>query len=165
MREIHWTVESLRPKIEEFLRPLLRTARFSLDFEVGDGSGLDPDFEQPDVTVRFHGRDIDILLANKGELLLALEHVTLEALRARPEEHARLMFDAADYRLLRIEELRLSAETAAERVKRTGAPFRFNPMTSRERRILHLALRGDQAVRTESEGVAPRRQVVIHPAK
>jgi spoIIIJ-associated protein len=164
MSQIHWSVEELRPKIENFLRPLLRAARLSLEFEVGDGSAIDPGFEQPDVTVRFRGKDIDLLLANKGELLLALEHVTLEALRARPEEHARLMFDAEDYRLMRIEELRLSAETAAEKVKRTGVPFKFNPMTSRERRIIHLALRGDAAVRTESEGIAPRRQVVIHPA-
>jgi len=160
-----WTIESLQPKIEGFLRPLLRTARLSLEFEVGDGSGIDPGFEQPDVTVRFQGRDIDLLLANKGELLLALEHVTLEMLRARPEDHSKLMFDAEDYRMLRIEELRLSAETAAEKVKRTGAPFRFNPMTSRERRIIHLALRGDTSVRTESEGLPPRRQVVIYPAK
>jgi len=167
MSETHWTVASLQPKIEAFLRPVLRRARLSLDFEVADGSrsGVDPTFEQPAVTVQFHGHDIDLLLANKGELLLALEHVTLEMLHARPEDHSRLMFDAEDYRLLRIEELRLSAETAAEKVKRTGVPFRFNPMTSRERRVLHLALRGDKSVRTESEGLAPRRQVVIHPAK
>ncbi len=165
MSDIVWTVESLRPRIEQFLRPVLRAARLALDFEVGQGANFDPAVEKPDVTVQFHGRDLDILLANKAEVLLALEHLTLEALRARPEEHSRLMFDAQDYRLLRIEELRLSAETAAEKVKRTGVPFRFNPMNSRERRIIHLALRGDGQVRTESEGVAPRRQVVIYPAK
>ena len=125
---------------------------------------MDPAFETPDVAVEFTGRDVDILLVNKGELLLALEHVTLEALRARPEDHSRLMFDAEEYRMLRVEELRLSAETAAEKVKRTGIPFKFNPMNSRERRIIHLALRHDTDVRTESEGLAPRRQVVIHPA-
>ncbi len=167
MSQTPWTVASLQPKIEAFLRPVLRQARLSLDFEVADGarSGVDPTFEQPAVTVQFHGHDIDLLLANKGELLLALEHVTLEMLHARPEDHSRLMFDAQDYRLLRIEELRLSAETAAEKVRRTGVPFRFNPMTSRERRVLHLALRGDKSVRTESEGLAPRRQVVIYPVK
>jgi spoIIIJ-associated protein len=165
MSQTPWTVESLRPRIEGFLRPVLKAARLALDFEVVNGSSIDPSFEKPDVTVQFHGRDVDALLANKGELLLALEQVTLEALRARPEDHARLLFDAQDYRMLRIEELRLSAETAAEKVKRTGAPFRFNPMTSRERRIIHLALRGETAVRTESEGLPPRRQVVIYPAK
>jgi len=165
MSDNRWTAEDLSPRIERFLRPLLQTARLAVDFDVAAGSAVDPDFEHPDVTVQFRGRDVDLLLANKAELLLALEHVTMEMLRVRPEDHSRLMFDAEDYRMLRIEELRLSAETAAEKVKRTGAPFRFNPMTSRERRIIHLALSADRSVRTESEGIAPRRQVVIYPAK
>ena len=165
MSALNWTADQIGPKVEQFLRPLLQAARLELDFEIGDGAGHDPAFENPDVTVRFSGRDLDVLLVNKGELLLALEHLTLEALRARPEEHSRLLFDARDYRLMRIEELRLSAETAAERVRRTGLAFKFGPMNSRERRILHLALRNDGAVRTESEGIAPRRQVVIYPVK
>jgi spoIIIJ-associated protein len=164
MASLNWTAEEVGPKVEKFLRPLLKAAGWALDFKIAEGSAIDPAFEKPDVIVSFEGRDVDLLLANKGELLLALEHVTLEALRARPEEHSRLLFDADDYRMLRVEELRLSAETAAEKVKRTGVPFKFSPMNSRERRIIHLALRNDPAVRTESEGVAPHRQVVIFPA-
>ena len=164
MAEAKWTVEEVGPRVERILRPVLKAAKLDLDFRIGGGSSIDPAFERPDVTVDFSGRDLDILLANKGELLLALEHITLEALRARPDEHSRLMFDAEDYRMLRVEELRLSAQAAAEKVKRTGIPFKFNPMNSRERRIIHLALRHDPAVKTESEGLAPRRQVVIYPS-
>jgi spoIIIJ-associated protein len=50
-------------------------------------------------------------------------------------------------------------------VKRTGVPFRFSPMTSRERRVIHLALRDDPEVETVSEGVAPDRQTVIYSVK
>ena len=77
----------------------------------------------------------------------------MEMLRMPSEDHSRISFDANDYRLLRIEELRLSAVTAAEKVKRTGEPFRFNPMNSRERRVIHLALRNETAVRSESRGI------------
>ncbi len=108
--------------------------------------------------------DVDLLLSNKAELLLALEHVTMEMMRMPSEDHSRISFDANDYRLLRIEELRLSAVTAAEKVKRTGTPFRFNPMNSRERRVIHLALRNETAVRSESAGAGPQRQVVVYPA-
>ena len=97
------------------------------------------------MVVKFTGPDVDLLLANRAELLLALEHVTMEMLRMPSEDHSRISFDANDYRLLRIEELRLSAMTAAEKVKRTGEPFRFNPMNSRERRVIHLALRDETA--------------------
>jgi len=88
----------------------------------------------------------------------------MEMLRMPPEHHSKLCFDANDYRVLRIEELRLSALTAAEKVKKTGVPFKFSPMNSRERRILHLALRSETEVRSESSGVGPNRQVVIYPA-
>jgi spoIIIJ-associated protein len=152
------------PRVEEFLRPVLRHARLHVSFEVGESENAHPDFENPDVMVKFNGSDVDALLANRAEVLLALEHLTQEMLRMPPEDHSRLCFDANDHRMLRIEELRLSALTAAEKVKATHTPFRFNPMTSRERRILHLALRGDSGVRSESAGLEPRRHVVIYPA-
>jgi spoIIIJ-associated protein len=131
---------------------------------VEGGESRHTDFENPDVVVKFSGVDVDLLLENKAELLLALEHLTMEVLGIPAEEHSRLCFDANDYRMLRIEELRVSALTAAERVKRSHAPFNFNPMNSRERRIIHLALRKETAVRSESAGVGPQRQVVVYPA-
>ena len=164
MTERKYSVASVGTRIEEFLRPVLQSGGFKLDFEIADVSPAEDDFETPDVTVRFTGSDVDLLLANKAELLLALEHLTMEVLGAASEDHSRISFDANDYRLLRIEELRLSAQTAAEKVKRTGVPFRFNPMNSRERRVIHLALRGETAVRSESLGSGPSRQVVVYPA-
>ena len=98
------------------------------------------------------------------ELLLSLEHLSMEALRLPPEDHSLISFDANNYRLLRVEELRLSALTAAENVKRTHTPFHFNPMTSRERRVIHLALREEKDLRSESVGLGPARAVVVVPA-
>jgi spoIIIJ-associated protein len=152
------------PRIEDFLDAMLDLSGFDLDFEVSEGETLHPDFENPDLVVRFTGDDVDLLLANKTELLLALEQLTMEALRMAPEEHSRLCFDANDHRILRIQELRMSAQAAAERVRKTHAPFHFSPMSSRERRILHLALRDETEVRGESVGEGPIRQVVIVPA-
>ncbi len=137
---------------------------FTLKYEVRQGETPHPDFENPDLLVRFSGADVDLLLANKAELLLALEQLTMEALGMPSEEHSRLCFDANDYRVLRIQELRMSALAAAERVKKARVPFHFSPMNSRERRILHLALRDQTEVRSESVGLGPIRQVVVVPA-
>jgi spoIIIJ-associated protein len=159
-----YSLSSVGPRIDQFLRTTLAQAGLRLDFEMADSQVSDDDFETPDVVVRFLGPDVDLLLGNRAELLLALEHVTMEALRMPSEDHSRLSFDANDYRALRIEELRLSASAAAEKVKRTGAPFRFNPMNSRERRVIHLALRNETGVRSESSGSGGYRQVVVYPA-
>jgi len=159
-----YTVDSLSPRLNEFLRPLLKRAGLTLDYDMVETESVHPEYESPEVTVQFKGADVDLLLANRAELLLALEQVTMEALRMPSEDHSRISFDANDYRMLRIEELRLSASAAAERVKKTGAPFFFNPMNSRERRVIHLALRGETELRSESAGFGGHRLVVVYPA-
>jgi spoIIIJ-associated protein len=162
--EQKYSVASVGAKVDQFLRPLIQTAGFRLEYQMADGDSAPADFETPDLVVKFTGPDVELLLANKAELLLAMEHVTMEALHMPSEHHSRVSFDANDYRLLRIEELRLSATAAAEKVKSTGVPFRFNPMNSRERRVIHLALRNDCEVRSESAGFGGHRQVVVYPA-
>lgn len=164
MTDQKYSVTSIGPRIDSFLRPTLHNGGFKVNYEIQDVETSDGDVETPDVMVKFSGPDVDLLLTNRAELLLALEHVTMEMLRMPSEDHSRISFDANDYRLLRIEELRLSAVTAAENVKRTGVPFRFNPMNSRERRVIHLTLRNELAVRSESAGSGPGRQVVVYPA-
>jgi spoIIIJ-associated protein len=160
-----YTVAETGPSIEEFLNNVFKLAGFQLAFTVAEGETPHPDFENPDLMVRFTGGDVDLLLSNKAELLLALEQLTMEAIGMAPEEHSRICFDANDRRILRIEELRMSAQAASDRVKKSRQPFHFSPMNSRERRILHLALRDETDVRSESVGEGPIRQVVIVPAE
>jgi len=162
--ERKYSAASIGPKIDGFLRMILDDAGFKVSYELRDVEPAADDFETPEVTVQFSGPDTDLLLSNRAELLLALEHVTMELLRLPSDDHSRLSFDANDYRLLRIEELRMSAAAAADKVKRTGVPFRFNPMNSRERRVIHLSLRAETEVRSESLGSGPFRQVVVYPA-
>jgi spoIIIJ-associated protein len=159
-----YTVESLQPKLDQFLEPVLEHAGLELSYELRSAVNPHPEVENPEVTVDFSGSDVELLLANRAELLLALEHLSMEALRLPAEHHSLISFDANDYRLLRVEELRMSALAAADKVKRTRVPFHFNPMSSRERRIIHLALREEKDLRSESVGVGPGRAVVIIPA-
>lgn len=163
MAEKKYSKADAETRIEEFLDMVLDDADFDLTYDITGGEGLHPDFENPDFVVRFEGADVEILLSNKAEVLLALEHLTMEALGMAPEEHSRLCFDANDHRVLRVQELRMSAEAAADRVRRTRQPFHFSPMNSRERRILHLAMRDQAEVRSESVGEGPIRQVVVVP--
>jgi spoIIIJ-associated protein len=161
---VRYSVHETGPRIEQFLHQTIAAAGFRLGFQLEPGDHSHPDFENPDLLVKFQGEDVDLLLANRAELLLALELVTQEMLRMHSDDHSRISFDANDYRALRIEELRASALAAAEKVKHTGNYFRFNPMNSRERRIIHIALRNDHDVRSESAGVGPQRGCVIYPA-
>lgn len=156
--------QALREKIEPLLTELLRLAGLRITFEVQDTTGVyDREFENPDAVVNLTGPDADLLLENRAELLLAIEHVVLESIRLPLEDRGRLVFDCHEYRMMRVDELRLAAHAAADNVRRTGVPYKFNPMNSRERRVVHMALRGESGVRSESEGFGPHRHVVIQP--
>lgn len=149
--------EKVRSQLDDFLRELLRAGRFHLKFDIKRGRG-----EGPEVLVEFDGEDADLLLARGGEMLAALEHLAAKFLHLSVEEQSLLSFDCHDYKSLHDEELRLIAVTAAERVARSSSPFSLNPMNSRDRRIIHLALKDHPSVRTESEGSGPGRKVVIY---
>lgn len=151
-------------ELRRCLNIVLQKARFQLSFEVREVSAAaTKEFENPEIVVEFKGPDQALLLERNAELLLALEHVALRWLWLDPQFYGRIRFDAAGYRGVRIEELKLSARVAAGRVRETRAPFRFNAMSSRERRILHLVLKEEPGVRSESEGSGEDRQVVVYP--
>ena len=84
-------------------------------------------------------------------------------IRIPPAISEKIGFDCRDWRLLRVRELKMTAEAAAERVRQTGLPFEFGPMRARERRILQLALKDDTEIHATSEGQDPERRVVVYP--
>ncbi|WP_254061654.1 R3H domain-containing nucleic acid-binding protein [Granulicella sp. L60] len=121
-----------------------------------------PSSSLPCITVEFTGPDTPLLLARNGELLHAIEHVAAKILRLEPEEHDQISFDAEGFKANRDKELFQLAETGILEVRSTGRPYSFPPMTSRERRMLHVAL-SKSGLPTASSGEGPRRFVVLYP--
>lgn len=151
-------------EIRRFLDVALREMGLGLTYEISTPPSLEAGREETDVVAMLQGEDQDLLLDKNAELLLALEHIAHRWLRLDPRLHDRVRFDCGNYRSAHLDELKLSARVAAQRVRETGQEFRFNPMPPRERRIMHLELNGASGVRTASEGVGDRRQLVIYPA-
>ena len=121
------------------------------------------DWERPEILVELAGPDSALILERGGELLRAIELLAIEMLRLPGNEHEKISFDCMKQRAMRIEELRMAATVAAERVRKTGMPYEFSPMSSRERRIVHLALREQSDLHTESQGEGSRRCLVVYP--
>ena len=157
------SLESYLALIDSLLKQILQQGEFALSFAIRHMSQDPAEAESPEYVIDFAGADADLLLERNSALLDALEHVVLKAVRLREEHLRRITFDCNDWRRLRTEELRLTAQVAAERVMESGDPFALSPMSPRERRIIHLALRDRPNLRTVSEGVGPERQVVILP--
>lgn len=154
--------QELAAALRRFLDLVLRGSRLELSYKIQFEVPVD-DLDRAEVQVLFDGRDQELLLSRGAELLEALEYLSLRCVGLDPQLFDHVRFDSGNHRALRIEELKLSAQVAAQRVRETGAPFRFNPMSSRERRIIHLALKGQPGVHTASEGVADQRHLVVYP--
>jgi len=159
------TLENHLSLLESLLRSFIKNSPFKLTFSIQKAVAQAGDPDAPEYVVDFSGPDADLLLEMNANLLHALEHVMLKAIRLDDDHFRKIAFDCQDWRRTRIEELQLMAQVAAERVIDTGAPFTLNPMSPRERRIIHLALRDQPQVQTQSEGTGPERKVVIFPKK
>jgi spoIIIJ-associated protein len=152
-------------KIASFLKTLTSPGRLRLKYRITAGAGAaDPDqLEAREIYIELAGPDAGLLTQRGGELLRALEHVAAKIIRLENEEHDKVSFDANNFKALRARELKMAAETAAEKVRRTGQPYSFAPMSSRERRMLHLAFRNYDDLATSSTGEGLQRFVVAHP--
>jgi spoIIIJ-associated protein len=101
------------------------------------------------------------LIGRKGERLSALQHLVNLMLSRKLGAWTRVLVDVEDYRGRRERQLREIATRAAEKVKESGKMLQLEPMPALERRWIHLALRGDTDVATQSIGEEPHRRVVI----
>jgi len=150
--------ELIAERLDVLLLDLIRTSGLSLTYAVEVSATQ----ARPLVSVDFKGDDVTMLTARNGELLLAIEHLAAKALRLEPEEHDLIRFEAAGFKATRERTLQLAATLAVDEVRRTGRPYRFPPMSSHERRMLHLAL-ADSGLTSASEGEGALRHLVLHP--
>ena len=133
------------------------------------GSGLNLQFRQLTsadpaaiLILEFTGSDTPVLTARNGETLHALEYMAARILRLDSTQHDQISFDADNFKQNRVLELEAAAEAAIQSVRATGRPYAFPPMSSRERRLLHLAI-VPSGLPTSSKGENPRRYVILYP--
>ena len=133
-----------------------------LDIADLDGD-LDMDVEGDRSSVSIVGADLSMLVGSNGEVLEALQELTRLAVYRETGERSRLMLDISGHRAKKREELVELAGRLIAQVRETGERVSLEPMTSFERKVVHDAVTASGLV-SESEGVEPRRHVVILPA-
>jgi spoIIIJ-associated protein len=115
------------------------------------------------VLIDVAGPDSGAVIGRKGAMLDAVELVLNRAMDNVDGGGIRIALDAEGYRERRTEKLRALAGEQARKAVQTKRPVALEPMSARERRIIHIALEGHSSVRTRSEDEGPDRHVVIEP--
>lgn len=115
------------------------------------------------VNVNFQTDNPGILIGYHGQTLSALQLILSMMTYRKLGEWTKIVADVGDYRQRRAETLKRMAFSAAQKVKFSHQEQELPPMSSGERRIIHLALSSDSEVETESRGESKDRRVVIKP--
>ena len=113
--------------------------------------------------VELDGPDNERILADDGRLLLTLQHLIPRMVRGFIGESVACRVDCDNFHLIREETLRDMAQRAANEVRRRGRPWTLKAMPPEERRIVHITLVDDPAVKTESVGDGFFKRVRIRP--
>ncbi|MDZ4655183.1 MAG: RNA-binding cell elongation regulator Jag/EloR [Coriobacteriia bacterium] len=130
--------------------------------------GLEPSVEEyegdeGEIILDIVGDDLGILIGRHGKTLDALQVIVSAITNRRIERRHPVLVDVSGYRHRRRMKVEEIARRAAERASRQSRPVELRPMTSFERKVVHMALRDDRRVSTASDGVEPFRHVVVSP--
>jgi spoIIIJ-associated protein len=146
----------LAASVREFLAKITAAAGIHCRIEVVE--------DDETVTASLVGGDLGLLIGRHGQTIDAIQYLAnVIAWRELGEDRKDVVVDAAGYRERRRQTLESLALRSAERARSSGEPVELEPMTSIERRVVHLCLKEVDGVGTRSEGEEPYRYVVVEP--
>lgn len=122
--------------------------------------------ETPEVILlQIEGNDNGLLIGKRGQTLDALQYLVNKAVNRQEKDRKQITIDTENYRKKREESLVALAERLAQKVKKTRKAITVSNMNARERRIIHLALQGDESLVTKSRGEGSHRKIIIQPSR
>ena len=144
------------------VRDLMEKMRVKASIESKIGEAAD-DVDSRVIMIDIQGDDLSFLIGRHSEVLHSLQYITSLIVGREVGHWVPLVIDVQGYRERRERQLRQMAARMADQVVKTGRRISLEPMTATERRIIHLALRDNNQIMTESIGEEPNRKVVIYP--
>lgn len=132
---------------------------------ITEDAHVDAITQENKLTLQISGGNTGILIGRKGQTLDAMQFLADKIINRQSEARVRVKVDIEGYMETRKANLKHLAIKMAEKAKKTGRPATINQMSAQDRRIVHLALKEDAQVRTQSMGDGYYRRLVIFPKK
>jgi spoIIIJ-associated protein len=164
-RDVDRVDEAEERVAKEIVRELLAQMGIAADVVAVDNPStmaLDPE-DPPTIFIEILGQDLGMLIGRRGDHLSQLQYLVNLIANRRLESWTRVVVDVEGYRTRREESLIGLAERIGRQVARSRRPIILEPMPPNERRIVHLTLRGNPDVTTESSGEGNMRRVTVQP--
>lgn len=148
---------------QEYLEGLLDLMGIEANVSVRIGTDLADEDEEPPIVLDITGRDLGILIGRRNATLQSLQYVVRLAVNKHTGNRRPILIDVEAYRVRRRKSLQQLAKQMAEQAISTNRRVVLESMSAYERRIIHMTLRDNEAVRTKSVGVSENRKVTIIP--
>jgi spoIIIJ-associated protein len=147
----------------EVLEELLGQMKIDAAVSARQAEPSDDEDEESPWILDIQGGDLGVLIGRRGETLNALQYITRLIVSRELQRRVNIVLDVEGYKLRREASLQRLARNMAEQARKLGRVMSLEPMPPNERRIIHITLRDDKTVRTESVGMGNRRKVTIIP--
>ncbi|ACL05816.1 single-stranded nucleic acid binding R3H domain protein [Desulfatibacillum aliphaticivorans] len=121
--------------------------------------------EDGDIVVTLECEKPAVLIGRRGQTLDAIQYLVEKIVNRARSKKIRVRVDAGDYLLKREESLIKQAKRLGAKVRKSGKPASFSPMSAHDRRIVHLALKNEKGIRTQSKGNGYLRKLVVFPQR
>lgn len=150
---------------KDIVRELLDNMGVAADVVAVDNPSVMPldANEPPTIFIDVLGQDLGMLIGRRGEHLAQLQYLVNLLINRQLGTWTRVVIDVEGYRSRREESLIVLAERVARQVARSRRPIVLEPMPPNERRIVHLSLRENPEVTTESNGEGNLRRITVQP--
>jgi len=121
--------------------------------------------EEGDLHLEIKGDQEGILIGRHGRTLDSLQMLISRMVNKRLGNPIRVVLDINDYRKRKAENLKRMAIRVGEKVKSKGHPLTIGPFNAHDRRLIHIALKEDPSLRTESLGEGNLKKIAIIPTQ
>jgi spoIIIJ-associated protein len=132
---------------------------------ITEGTTIGVDHNSHRILYNVEGGNSAVLIGRRGQTLEAIQYIVEKTVNKDAGSRVRVQVDVEGYLANRRSNLRGLAERMAEKSKRTGKPITLGQMNAHDRRVVHLALKDDSEVRTQSKGEGFYRKLVIFPKR
>ena len=150
------SIEQQSESVQQFVAGVVE--RFGLDAQTTAR------IEDGEIFIEVEGSELGLLVGPRGATLDSLQELARTVIQRRSEEHAaRVTVDVAGFRARRTAALEGFVRRVAEEVVASGTAQALEPMAAADRKIVHDTVNDLDGVVTTSEGVDPRRYVLIRP--
>ncbi len=132
---------------------------------ITEGAKISPEVQEQRIVFKIEGGNSGLLIGKRGQTLEAIQYLTEKIVNKQNQQRVRVLVDVEGYLKTRKTNLQKMAAKMADKAKRTSKPVTIGQMNAYDRRTVHLHLKGNNAVRTQSVGEGYYRKLIIFPKK